>query len=154
MSTPPYFSTMFQRETIFTTSCLITCRTKSSKNRVYSLRKEFAPMGANSFLFEMTRIFMGGNNKNDKVASPESVPIHLYSICIFGTHLCCIVKSNCSILRHNYGKYLGVPVFRFLTFLRKNLPFKSSCLFFSFFFFGSSLISDYFDISAVLSEHF
>ena len=34
-------------------------------------------MGANSFLYEMTPIIMGGNNENDRVASPESVPIHL-----------------------------------------------------------------------------
>ena len=39
-------------------------------------RKEFAPMGANSFLYEMTLIYMGGNNENGRAASPESVPIH------------------------------------------------------------------------------
>ena len=32
---------------------------------------------ANSFLHEMTPIHMGGNNENDRVASPESVTIHL-----------------------------------------------------------------------------
>ena len=25
----------------------------------------------------MTTIYMGGNNENDRVASPESIPIHL-----------------------------------------------------------------------------
>ena len=34
-------------------------------------------MGANSFLYEMTPIYMGGNNENDRVACLESVPIHL-----------------------------------------------------------------------------
>ena len=34
-------------------------------------------MGANSFFYEMTPIYMGGNNENDRVASPESVPFHL-----------------------------------------------------------------------------
>ena len=34
-------------------------------------------MGANSFLYEMTPIYKRGNNENDRVASPESVHIHL-----------------------------------------------------------------------------
>ena len=34
-------------------------------------------MGANSFLFEKTQIYIGGNNENDRVTSLESVPIHL-----------------------------------------------------------------------------
>ena len=38
---------------------------------------EFAPLGANSFLYERTPICMGSNNYNDIVASPEDVPIHL-----------------------------------------------------------------------------
>ena len=59
------------------TSCLLTWRAKSSENGVYSYRNEFAPMGAISFLYEMTRINIGGHNKNDRVASPENVPIHL-----------------------------------------------------------------------------
>ena len=43
-------------------------------------------MGANSFLYEMTPICIGGNNENDRVASPESVPIHLkenFMACFF-----------------------------------------------------------------------
>ena len=35
------------------------------------------PMGANSIIYQMTPIYMGGNNENDRVAPPESVPIHL-----------------------------------------------------------------------------
>ena len=33
-------------------------------------------MGTNSFLYEMTPIYVGDNNENDRVASPESVHIH------------------------------------------------------------------------------
>ena len=45
------------------------------RSTLVSRRKRFAPMGANSFLHEITPTCMGGN-KNDRVASPESVPIH------------------------------------------------------------------------------
>ena len=35
-------------------------------------------IGANSFLYEKNPIiYMEGNNENDRVASPESVPMHL-----------------------------------------------------------------------------
>ena len=34
-------------------------------------------MEAKSFFYEMTPIYMGGSNGNDKVVSPESVPMHL-----------------------------------------------------------------------------
>ena len=33
-------------------------------------------MGANSFLNEMTKVYMGDNNENVRVASPEIVPVH------------------------------------------------------------------------------
>ena len=46
-------------------------------NRVYSEKIEFAPEGANSFLSELTTILKGGKNENPRVASSESVPIHL-----------------------------------------------------------------------------
>ena len=36
-----------------------------------------APKGANSFLSDLIRIQKGGKNENGRVASPESVPIHL-----------------------------------------------------------------------------
>ena len=39
-------------------------------------------MGADSFLYEMTPIYMGGNNENDRVAFPESIPIHLNNITV------------------------------------------------------------------------
>ena len=67
----------FQWETIFVTSYLLTWRRKSSKNGIYSCGKEFALLGANSFLHEMNPIYMGGTNENDRVVSPEYVPIHL-----------------------------------------------------------------------------
>ena len=34
-------------------------------------------MGENSFLYEVTSIYSGGNDENERVASPERVPIHL-----------------------------------------------------------------------------
>ena len=45
------------------------------QTRVYSKRKEFAPMGANSFLQELTPFEKGGQNEYCKVASSESVVI-------------------------------------------------------------------------------
>ena len=48
------------------TSCLLTWRMKSSQNGVYPKRKEFAPMGANSFLEELTLNEMGGKHDNDR----------------------------------------------------------------------------------------
>ena len=41
------------------------------------LKERICLMGANSFLYERTPIYMGGNNDNHRLASPESVPIHL-----------------------------------------------------------------------------
>ena len=38
---------------------------------------EFALMGANSYIDDMTPIYMGGNNENNRVVRPETVPIHL-----------------------------------------------------------------------------
>ena len=37
----------------------------------------FALIGANSFLYEMTPIYIRGNNENDRAASPEIINIHL-----------------------------------------------------------------------------
>ena len=42
------------------------------------LKERICSHGANSFLYEMTPIYMGDINENDRVASPESIPIHLY----------------------------------------------------------------------------
>ena len=39
--------------------------------------EEFAPMGANSFLQELTPSEMGGKNENYRVVSPKSVLIHV-----------------------------------------------------------------------------
>ena len=46
------------------------------QTRVYSLRKEFARKGANSFPSEMIPNYRGGNNEIDRAASPGIVPIH------------------------------------------------------------------------------
>ena len=51
----------------------------ASKKGVYSKRKEFAPIGANSSLEELTIIEKGRNKmKTEGVASPESVLVFLH----------------------------------------------------------------------------
>ena len=65
-----FFPACFQREKFFVAACLLNWRTKSSQNRVYSQRNEFAPIGANAFLSEMTPIYIGDKNENDR--SPGS----------------------------------------------------------------------------------
>ena len=59
------------------TSYLLTWMLKSSQNGIYSKRKESALVGENSYLYGKNPIYMGGNNENDRVTSPESVPIQL-----------------------------------------------------------------------------
>ena len=39
-------------------------------------------MVANSYFYEMTQIYIGGKDENDRVASPESVPIQLQCVVI------------------------------------------------------------------------
>ena len=53
-------------ESIFLAICLLPGSTLTGKN-----------MGVNSFFYEMTPFYMGGNNENDSAASHESVPNHL-----------------------------------------------------------------------------
>ena len=77
MGTHPSFSNMFSKGEILVTVCLPTLKMKSSQNGV----KSFCP-------YKMTPFYMGGNYDNDRVASPESVSIHLNeSCCIFSTDL-------------------------------------------------------------------
>ena len=63
------------------TSSLLSRATKALHKGIYSERKESAPSaltGADSFLQELIPIEEGGKNENGRVASPESVLIHLY----------------------------------------------------------------------------
>ena len=39
--------------------------------------KESVPMGANSFVYVTTPMYMVENNENNRVGTPASVPIHL-----------------------------------------------------------------------------
>ena len=49
---------------------------------------EFASVEANSCPFKMASFYIGGKYDNDRVASPESVSLHLNeSCCIFSTDL-------------------------------------------------------------------
>ena len=41
---------------MFVTSCLLSCRSKASQERGLLLKEKNAPVGANSFLYEMTPI--------------------------------------------------------------------------------------------------
>ena len=50
------------------TSCLLSWRTKCSQKGSSLKTKNVALMGANSFLYEMTTIFMGCNKENSRVA--------------------------------------------------------------------------------------
>ena len=68
------FRQFLQRETIFVTSCLLIWRMKSSQNG-NTLKKEFGPMGENSFLEELIHMSWEAKIKI-RVASPESVLIH------------------------------------------------------------------------------
>ena len=75
IGTPP--PSWFQKEAMFVNYYRLIWRTKSSQNEVYSFRNEFAPMEANSSLYQIIPVYMGGNNENDVVASPEVVLIRL-----------------------------------------------------------------------------
>ena len=57
------------------------------------LKKGFAPMSKNSFLYDMTPVYMGGNNENDRVASPESRAIHLKRLFFFFFFFCYFLRS-------------------------------------------------------------
>ena len=63
IGTPLCFSTNLQRETTLVTSCLLLWTKNAIQNRVYFLRKEFAPMGANSFLKKPTPVEKKGKSK-------------------------------------------------------------------------------------------
>ena len=88
MGTPPSFSTLFSKG-----GNIGDCLFAHLKAEVISkwglvLWEEFALVGANSCPYKMTPIYMGGNYDNDRVASHESVSIHLNeSCCIFSTDL-------------------------------------------------------------------
>ena len=58
------------------TSCVLPLKKEVLLNGVNSLKKEFAPLGANSFLKELTSTEKGGKIENCGVASPESVSSH------------------------------------------------------------------------------
>ena len=44
--------------------------------KVYSLRKEFAPRGANLFLEELISFLKGGIDKHGRVASSKNTPLY------------------------------------------------------------------------------
>ena len=68
----PIFFVSFTKGKTFVTSCLLLWMKKLLQSEIYSLRKEFAPRGANSFLQKLTSIEKKGKNQNGRAASPES----------------------------------------------------------------------------------
>ena len=71
------FQPFLQRGKTFVTPCLLSWTMQSFQKKAFSSRKEFAPMGANSFLEEITPNEMRGKHENKRVASPGSVHFHL-----------------------------------------------------------------------------
>ena len=76
MATLPSFSAMCSKGDNFCYFLFVYLEDKVFPKWDLLLRGIFL-MGANSFLHKMIKIDMVGNNENDRVASPESVPIHL-----------------------------------------------------------------------------
>ena len=61
------------------------------------LKDLFAPMGATSFPYEMTPIYTGGKNENERVAFPENVPYHLK------LHVMSPCSAECSVSCRGVG---------------------------------------------------
>ena len=74
-------------------------------------------MGANSFLFEMSPIYMGGYNENDSVGSPESVHIQLnikiYEFCGLSYHSLMTLEWETRRLTRDQVHQIG-PRYRYM----------------------------------------
>ena len=68
------------------TSCFLTWRTVFPTKGI--LLKE--RICSYSFLYKMTSIYIGGSNENDRIASPERIPIHL-NITVINTIIIIII---------------------------------------------------------------
>ena len=77
MGKQPCFSAMFSKGDHFRDSQFAYLEDEVFPKWGLFLKKRICSDGANSFLYEMTPIYMGGNNENDEVASPESVTVTL-----------------------------------------------------------------------------
>ena len=62
------------------TSCLLPWITKPFTNWVYSESKEFAPIGANSFLSEMTPFETGGKMEKEELLPLKEYPFTLMRV--------------------------------------------------------------------------
>ena len=58
-----WFSSILTRKATIVTSCLLSCTPTTDWKGVYSKRKEFAPVGANYFLFRVDPFSVGDNIK-------------------------------------------------------------------------------------------
>ena len=78
MGTPPSFSAMFSKGDNFRDFLFAYLEDEILSKLVLLLKERICSDGKeNYFLYKMTPIYMGGNNANDRVSSPESVPIYL-----------------------------------------------------------------------------
>ena len=75
-------------------------------------------MGANSFLYEITPVYMGGNTESDRVSFPESIPFHLsrkvYNILILVINSPVCVESIKKITEMQY-EYVQIYIFSFFS---------------------------------------
>ena len=78
MGLSPSFSSIFSKRDHFCKFLFLYLEDKIFPKKGLLLKERIrSDERANSFLYEMTSICTGGNNGNDRVASPESVSIHL-----------------------------------------------------------------------------
>ena len=66
LGTHPSFSAMFSKGDNFCDTVCLHGERRLPKMGSTLKRKEFTPMGANSFLYEMTSIYAEGNNQKDR----------------------------------------------------------------------------------------
>ena len=112
-NTPMFILFLFQREITLMTYCLFPLTTKSFKHRVYSLRNEFVPRGANSFSLRIDSLWEGRQKekKNGRVAFHEIELIHLNPIALrkpkivynFGLSECSRIKWDTKWEKEPYG---------------------------------------------------
>ena len=76
MGTSPAFSTIFSKEGNIRDFLFAYLQNSLSKWGLL-LKQRICSDEANVFLYEMTPIYKGSNNKNDSFASLEILPIHL-----------------------------------------------------------------------------
>ena len=80
MCTLPCFPAIFTKGDNFRDFLFAYLEDEIFQKRDLLLKEGTGPIGTNSFFYEMAPFYMAGNNENDRVASPESVSIHLNAV--------------------------------------------------------------------------